>query len=329
MTVAYRTYKLSGAEESQVLSRGYTSVEGEMMKTMRSSRDLKKEDILWIMERTKEIEAGKGKSLNSKILGIMTFRPSLRTTASLMHSIIKSGGSYIPLDASYITAGEEDLDDSVRAISDLVDILAIRTPMTVEIKDVESRIPIINLMCGDEHTIGALWFFYPLLKRGKSLEGMKVGIYGQVRYSQPTIAILRMGAKLGMHFYEDSVVDEIGSGEELRAQVKELGGTLEKKPLAEFIGDVDMFWVSEGRPGEGASQEVVKRYLEKYTVITNDIVGRTRDDCYWYVDEPRSLPDGRLASAKETDNHPRLLNEAMMKYSLLVNRAVFEWLLES
>jgi hypothetical protein len=89
-----------------------------------------------------------------------------------------------------------------------------------------------------------------------------------------------------------------------------------------------MFWVSEGRPGEGASKEVVDRYLKEYTVITNEIVNKTKEDCYWYVDEPRSLPDGRLASAKETDEHPRLLNEAMMKDSLMVNRAVFEWCLE-
>jgi ornithine carbamoyltransferase len=302
--------------------------EVEDMRTMRSSRDLTKEDIMWILGRTKEIEAGEGKPMEGKILGVLSFRPSLRTTASLMHSIIRAGGSYIPLDASYVTAGEEDLDDTVRAVSDLVDILAIRTPMTVEIKDVKAKIPMINLMCGDEHTIGALWFFYPLLKRGKKLEGMKVGMYGQVRYSQPTIAILRMGAKLGMHFYEDSVVDEIGSDEKLREEVKGLGGTLEKRPIDEFIGEVDMFWVSEGRPGEGASKEVVDRYLKEYTVITNEIVNKTKEDCYWYVDEPRSLPDGRLASAKETDEHPRLLNEAMMKDSLMVNRAVFEWCLE-
>jgi hypothetical protein len=294
---------------------------------MRSSRDMDRQDILHILHRTMEIEEGKGKSLEGKILGIMTFRPSLRTTASLMHSILKAGGSYIPLDASYITAGEEGLEDSVRAVSDLVDILAIRTPMTVEIKDVESRIPLINLMCGDEHTIGALWFFYPLLKRGVKLEGMKVGIYGQIRYSQPTIAIIRMGAKLGMSFYSDPVTEGIGASDELKGQVKELGGSFEEKPLGDLIGEVDLFWVCEGRPGEGASDEVLDLYLKGYEVITNDTLGRLKEGCHWYVDEPRTLPDGRLATSKETDDHPMLLNEAMLKESTLVNRAVFEWCL--
>jgi ornithine carbamoyltransferase len=294
---------------------------------MRSSRDVEKEDMLQILQRAQECEQGKGKSMQGKILGVLTFRPSLRTTASLMHSILKAGGSYIPLDASYVTSGEEDLDDTVRAVSDLVDILAIRTPMTVEIKDVEANVPMINLMCGDEHTIGALWFFYSLMKRGKKLEGMKVGLYGQVRYSQPTIALCRMGAKLGMHFFEDSVVDEIGSDEALQNQIKELGGSWERKPLGEFIDKVDLMWISEGRPGEGADKEVVDRYLEKYQVVTNEVMEKGNPECYWYVDEPRVLPDGRLTAAKETDSHPMLLNEAAMKESHYVNMAVFEWLL--
>jgi ornithine carbamoyltransferase len=297
------------------------------MRTMRSSRDVEKEDMLQILQRAQECEQGKGKSMQGKILGVLTFRPSLRTTASLMHSILKAGGSYIPLDASYVTSGEEDLDDTVRAVSDLVDILAIRTPMTVEIKDVEANVPMINLMCGDEHTIGALWFFYSLMKRGKKLEGMKVGLYGQVRYSQPTIALCRMGAKLGMHFFEDSVVDEIGSDEALQNQIKELGGSWERKPLGEFIDKVDLMWISEGRPGEGADKEVVDRYLEKYQVVTNEVMEKGNPECYWYVDEPRVLPDGRLTAAKETDSHPMLLNEAAMKESHYVNMAVFEWLL--
>jgi len=297
------------------------------VKTMRSSRDMTREDILQILDKAKACEEGKGKSLEGKIVGVMSFRPSLRSTAIVMHAAIKSGAGYIPLDARYVTAGEEDMDDTLHALAPLVDILAIRTPMTFEIKDVKSEIPVINLMCGDEHTIGALWFLYPLLKRGKKLEGMKVGIYGQVRYSQPTIAFCRVAAKLGMHFYEDSVVDEIGSDEKLRNEIKELGGTWEKKPMDEFIGDVDLLWVSEGRPGEGAGEDVVKRFLKEYRIITNEVISKIKDDCYWFVDEPRTLPDGRLVSDKETDNHPRLLNEAMLIESIPVTRAVFEWAL--
>jgi aspartate carbamoyltransferase catalytic subunit len=298
------------------------------MKTMRSSRDIAKEDIIWIEKRALECEEGKGKPMNGKILGILTFRPSLRTTASLKHSILKSGGNYITLDSSYVTAGEEDLDDTVKAVTDLVDILAIRTPMTVEIKDIKAEVPIINLMCGDEHTIGALWFFYSLMKRGKNLEGMKVGIYGQVRYSQPTIALCRVGAKLGMHFYEDSIVDEIGSDETLRNEVNELGGSWNKLPLDEFIDKVDLMWVSDGRPGEGAKKEIIDLFLSKYRVMGLDDMKKTNPECFWYIDEPRMLPDGRLTISKETDNHPMLLNEAMMKESRYVNQAVFEWLLE-
>ncbi|MBN2478312.1 hypothetical protein JXB01_03415 [Candidatus Micrarchaeota archaeon] len=296
------------------------------MKTMRSSFDLKKEDILWILKRAREVEGGEGKSLEGKILGVLTYRPSLRTTAALEHSMLKAKGDYIVLDASYLKAGEEDLEDTVRAVADLVDMLALRTPMTVDIKKLKSSLPIINCMCGDEHTIGALWFFYSLMKRGKELEGMKIGAYGQVRYSQPTIALYRVGAKLGMHFYEDSVVDEIGAVEELQKQVIASGGSWERKPRNDFIKEVDMMWISEGRPGEGADKSVLESYMNNYQVVTPEIFNQAGENCFWYCDEPRALPDGRLSMVKELDTHPKLLNEAMMKESIFVTRAVFEWI---
>jgi len=63
-------------------------------------------------------------------------------------------------------------------------------------------------------------------------------------------------------------------------------------------------------------------------MITSDIMKKSDPSCFWYVDEPRTLPDGRLTASKEVDNHPMLLNEPMMKESHYVNMAVFEWLLE-
>jgi ornithine carbamoyltransferase len=298
-----------------------------VMKTMRSSRDLTKGDILHILERTKAYENDRGNSLKGKILGILNFRESLRSTASLKSSILRAGGDYITLDASYVTSGEEKMEDTVRAVSDLVDILAIRTPMTIPIDDLKAEVPIINFMSGDEHTLAVLWFFYSLMKMGKKLEGMKVGVYGQVRYSQPTIGLYRMGAKLGMHFYEDSVVKEIGASEELQTEIKKLGGNWERKSREEFKDRVDLMWISEGRPGEGASKEVLDKFLKEYRSITKKIMKESNADCCWYFDEPRTLPDGRVTAEKGVDDHPYCLNKPVMKESLAVNMAVFEWIL--
>ncbi|MBU0590838.1 hypothetical protein KKF81_00495 [Candidatus Micrarchaeota archaeon] len=302
---------------------------------MRSSKDLTGNDILDILKRTQRYEnsmydsqEGVKNTLNGKILGILTFRESLRSTASLKSSIIRCGGNYITLDSSYVTSGEEEMDDTVRAISDLIDILAIRTPMTIPIDKLEANVPIINFMAGDEHTLATLWFFYSIIKKGIKLEGMKMGVYGQVRYSQPTIGLYRAGAKLGMTFYEDSVVDEIGCSEELQKEIKELGGHWERKAASEFIDNVDLMWITEGRPGEGADKNVLDSYLKKYRVVTKDTMKKAKPKCCWYFDEPRTLPDGRLTAVKGVDEHPTVLNKVVMKDSLAVNMAVFEWLLE-
>lgn len=299
------------------------------MKTMRSSYDLNREDILEIIELAKKCEAGKGRELKDKILGILTFRESLRTTAALKHAILKAGGNYIDLDASYVKQGEEDLDDTVRAVADLVDILAIRTPMTVPINNVKSKIPIINCMCGDEHTLGALWFLYSTIKRVKKKpEEIKVGIYGQTRYSQPTIALYRIWSKLGVTFYEDSVAEEIGASQKIMDEIRASGGKIEKKPRDSFIHDVDMMWIAEGRPGEGADKSVLKKFMERYEPVDKKIFDKSNKNCCWFCDEPRALPDGRLAMLKELDNEPRVLNEIMMKESIYVNRGVIEWMLK-
>lgn len=297
------------------------------MKTMRSSYDITKEDILDVLKKTESWEKGEGKNLKGKILGILNFRESLRSTASLKSSILRAGGNYITLDASYVTSGEEEMDDTVRAVADLIDVLAIRTPMTVPIKDLQTEVPIINFMSGDEHTLAVLWFFYSLIKKGKQLEGMKVGVYGQVRYSQPTIGFYRMGAKLGMTFYEDSVVDDIGSSEELRKEVEKSGGKIQKAKIDDFIDKVDFMWISEGRPGEGASKEILEKFMNEYQVITKEVMRKTKQDCCWYFDEPRTLPNGKATVEKGVDDHTYCINKPVMKESLPVNQAVFEWIL--
>ena len=301
------------------------------MKTLRSSRDIEAEGILEILNESKKCEQGNYPDLKGKIIGILTLRPSLRSTASFMSSALKSGANYINFDVRYVTAGEETMHDTIQSIDTLVDLLTVRTPMDMEITDLTSKVPILNAMAGDEHTTAAIWILYSMWKRWgfSELKGKKVGVYGQVKFSQPMISFYRVWSKLGVEFVEDSIEGEFGSDEKLIENIKSSGGTFEKGKLEEFIDKVDFLVVTEGRPGEGADPKLVEVYNGKYKKINRTLIDRLKDGAYWFYVGPRQLTNGELTVEEALDDHPKLIPEGiMMEESLWVNMALYKYFLE-
>ncbi len=299
------------------------------MKTLISGKSLSKEDIMKIMEFSQEAEEGKlSEFAKGKVLGVLFLQESLRTSASLKAGIIKAGGGWIEFDRTYLKEGEESLEDTIKSIIGLCDFLAIRGGVDVSLEGFKLERPVINAMFGMEHTIGVLWMLYSFFKKTKKIEGLKVGVYGMSRYSRPAHSFYYILSKLNTRFYEDSVLPEVGISKDVVEYIKQNGSTFERKPLEEFIGEVDFLFIPEGLPVKGADKNLVNEFNRRFKPIDREMLKRLRHDAFFIYSMPRALTDGRLVALEEVDDDKRLLTYDMMEKSVFVNIGIFKWLLD-
>ncbi len=303
------------------------------MKNLVSVSDLSKEDILRIFDYAAKFEDGKIKPYGfatGKIMGTVFLQDSLRTSAALKSAMLRLGGSWIDFDLSYIKSGEEDLEDSLMAIAPLVDVIGIRGTSTIDIRPISKKIktPLVNAMIGMEHSIGAIWYAYTILRRLKRIENTTIGMYGLTGYSRPSFALYRLLSKLGVNFIEDSIIDKAGAPANIIEEVKKSGGKFSKGKFGEFVKKVDFLFVAEGLPVKGADEDVVNEFNKKYTPLNKQMIRELRKDAIFSYCMPRALTDGRLAAEKNVDDDPRLVSYEVMDRAVYSTMGILAWLFE-
>ena len=295
-----------------------------------TSKDMDKELLMDILKRAKEFEEGREGTGKGKVLGLLFLAESTRTSASLKSAIIKLGGGWYGMEGikgTYLESGEESVMDTAVALADFCDLFAVRGNVNPDMFR-EMKVPVINAMMGDDHTIGAVWALYSVWKRLGKAEGLKVGTYGLVRYSRPVKSTYRVWSKFGMKFYEDSLVEEAGCPEDVKKEIIENGSSFEKKPIDDIMKEVDVLIVAEALPQKGADENIVKKFNEKFKTVDEEFMGKLNEKAYWYYITPRTTTDGRLTVKESLDNHPRIIQRGFMRESIYCNMGIFSKLLE-
>ena len=302
-----------------------------MVRHFLTSKDFDKEFLLDIFGRAKEFENGKESTHTGKVLGLLFLAESTRTSASLKSAIVRLGGGWYGLEGvkgTYLESGEEGLMDTAVALAAFCDLFAVRGNVDPEMFR-KIKVPVLNAMMGDDHTIAAVWLLYTIWKRLSKVEGLKLGTYGMVRYSRPIKSIYRVWSKFGITIYEDSLLDEMGCPDDVRKEIAENGSTFEKKPVEEIMKEADMFIVGEALPQKGADPEAVKRFNEKFKTVDEEFMKKLNEKAYWLYIEPRQTTDGRLTTSEALDSHPRILQNAFMRETVYCNMGIFSKLLET
>jgi aspartate carbamoyltransferase catalytic subunit len=301
-----------------------------MVRHFLTSKDFDKEFLLDIFANAKEFEDGKEGTGKGKVLGLLFLGESTRTSASLKSAMIRLGGGWYGLEGTkgtYLETGEEGLMDTAVALADFCDLFAVRGNVDPDMFR-KIKVPVINSMMGDDHTIAAVWYLYSVWKRLNKVEGLKLGTYGMVRYSRPIKSIYRVWSKFGIKIFEDSLLGEMGCPDEVKEGIITNGSTHEKKPIGEILKEVDVLIVAEALPQKGADPELVKKFNDKFKTLDEEFMKDLNEKAYWMHMEPRKTTDGRLTTSEALDNHPRLLQRALMRESVYCNMGIFSKLLE-
>src|SRR5947209_19038703 len=164
-----------------------------------SVRDFDKQKFETIFQATDKIitmspnerrEIGRGKTL-----GYLFFEPSTRTRLSFEAAMASIGGTSIGIaDASSSSARKgESLGDTVKIMSLYSDVVVLRHQLDGSSRFAAevSEKPLINAGIGtEEHPTQAKLDIYTIRKEKKRIDGLKVGIVGDLKYGRTVYSLL-------------------------------------------------------------------------------------------------------------------------------------------
>jgi len=172
-----------------------------------STRSFTKEFIEEIHKDAKKFE-GKGdfsNLLKGKIMATLFYEPSTRTRFSFESAMQRLGGTVVGFDSAESASVNkgETLMDTIRMVSAYSDCIVIRHPKEGSAKlaaDVSS-VPVISAGDGShDHPTQTLLDLYTIKKSFGKIEGLNVGICGDLRYGRTgrplSIALSHYGVNL-------------------------------------------------------------------------------------------------------------------------------------
>ncbi len=216
-----------------------------------------------------------------KTLGYLFFEPSTRTRLSFEAAMASLGGTSIGIaDASSSSAKKgESLADTVRIMALYSDVLVLRHQF-----DGSSRFaaevspkPMINAGSGtEEHPTQAILDLYTIRKEKKKIDGLKIGIVGDLKYGRTVYSLLYAlgNYKVDVHLISPPTL-------KIRAdstyEIKKRLSYTESTDLEEKLDEFDVLYVTRIQKERFADAEEYVKVKGSYK-IGPDMLKKMKDD---------------------------------------------------
>ena len=151
------------------------------------------------------IDSGGPLLCRGKIMATLFYEPSTRTRFSFQSAMMRLGGNVLGFaepKTSSVAKGET-IGDTARIISEYADIIVVRHPLAgaARVMADYADVPVIN--GGDDshqHPSQTLYDLYTIQKHLGAIEGMKVGLCGDLKFGRTVhslaYALARLGAEI-------------------------------------------------------------------------------------------------------------------------------------
>lgn len=158
------------------------------------------EHIFGVAEEMRAIvkRVGSTDLLKGTVLACLFYEPSTRTSSSFIAAISRLGGTVIPITQgvqfSSVSKGES-LPDTIRTLESYADVIVIRHPEmgSAQIAADYARKPVINGGDGiGEHPTQALLDLFTIKEELGQIEGLKVGMVGDLRFGRTVHSLARL-----------------------------------------------------------------------------------------------------------------------------------------
>jgi len=216
-----------------------------------------------------------------KTMGYLFYEPSTRTRLSFDSAMASIGGNSLGISniSSSSTQKVESLADTVKIMSIYSDLLVLRHTLdgssrfASEISDK----PVINAGSGtEEHPTQAIQDLYTIKKEKKKIDGLKIGIVGDLKYGRTVYSLL-----YGLGNYDVDV--RLISPESLRIRsdstydIKKNIDFTESTKLEDHIDELDVLYVTRIQKERFPDEEEYLKVKGSY-VVGQDLVNQMKDD---------------------------------------------------
>ncbi len=214
-------------------------------------------------------------------MGYLFYEPSTRTRLSFESAMASIGGNSLGISdiSSSSTQKGESLADTVKIMSIYSDALVLRHPLdgssrfASEISDK----PVINAGSGtEEHPTQAIQDLYTIKKEKKKIDGLKIGIVGDLKYGRTVYSLL-----YGLGNYDVDV--RLISPESLRIRsdstydIKKNIDFTESTQLEDHIDELDVLYVTRIQKERFPDEEEYLKVKGSY-VVGLDLINQMKDD---------------------------------------------------
>ena len=161
-----------------------------MPKSLISIQDFTKDEILHILDLAEEFEKDRERNfLSGKVIACLFFEPSTRTRLSFEAAVNRLGARVIGFPDTRNTSQTkgETLEDTIKIISNYVDMIVMRHPMAgaADIAASVASVPVINAGDGaNQHPTQTLLDLYAIKKTQGRLEGLEIDMVGDLKYGR-------------------------------------------------------------------------------------------------------------------------------------------------
>ena len=264
--------------------------------------------------------------LKGKVLAVLFYEPSTRTSSSFIAAIQRLGGSIIPInEVKYSSVAKgESLPDTIRTLEGYADVIVLRHPETgaAALAAKYARKPIINAGDGvGEHPTQALLDMFTILKERGKIQGATVTMLGDLKYGRTVHSLARLlslyDVKLN-YVSPDILRMPREVVEELNARkIKQY----ETASLDDVLGETDVLYVTRIQKERFANLDEYEAVKGSY-VISPETLARAKQDMVLMHPLPRV---GEISEAVDSD--PRAAYFRQVEYGMYVRMALLAMVL--
>jgi aspartate carbamoyltransferase catalytic subunit len=245
------------------------------MKNLISMQDLKKDEILQILDVAEQIESGKlDVAIPDIVAALLFFEPSTRTLFSFDTALKKLGAKTLIMTGTGSTsvAKGESFADTLKTISQYSDIIIQRSPVegaaryAAEVVD----IPVINAGDGaNQHPTQALLDLYSIKKTQQRLDRLNIGVVGDLKFGRTVHSLCQALADFDTNFYFVSP-SHLRMPKYILEDLDDKGVVWQEETNIEgFIDDLDILYVTRIQKERFADLEDYNRVKGSYIIREN------------------------------------------------------------
>ena len=298
-----------------------------MPKSLISIRDFSKDEILHILDVAKEFEKNHEQNfLAGKVIACLFFEPSTRTRLSFEAAVNRLGARVIgfPYSRNTSVTKGETLEDTIKIVSNYVDMIVMRHPVegAAAIAASVSPVPVVNAGDGsNQHPTQTLLDMYSIRQTQGKLDGLTINMVGDLKYGR-TVHSLSEAMSDFSPSYIFTAPDELKMPHKYLKELEEKNVPYEEtESLEKHLDDCDILYMTRIQQERFPSKEDYDRVKDVYE-LTASMLGNVKPNMKILHPLPRITE-----IARDVDDTPYAYYFEQARNGMYVRMAVISYLL--